>query len=121
VKFLVDTQLPVRLSLLLAEEGHDAAHVSGLPNGNRSTDDEVTASADAEDRVVVTKDADFRDCHLLRARPRRLLAVVTGNIDNTALLGLFKANLNEIVAALEESSFVELGRTSLVVHERPGT
>jgi predicted nuclease of predicted toxin-antitoxin system len=119
VNFLVDTKLPVRLSLLLAEAGHDAAHVSGLPHGNRSTDAEVTAAADAEDRVVVSKDADFRDAHLLRQKPRRLLAVVTGNIDNTAQLALFTADMNEIVAALEESRFVELARTSLIDHEPP--
>ncbi|WP_169333771.1 DUF5615 family PIN-like protein [Nocardia higoensis] len=35
-----------------------ARHVR--PEGNRTTDDQVTAVADAEDRVVVSKDADFR-------------------------------------------------------------
>jgi predicted nuclease of predicted toxin-antitoxin system len=80
VKFLVDAQLPARLVVLLASAGHDAIHTSSLPNGNRSTDAEITAVADAEERVVVTKDGDFRDAHLLRHAPRRLLLVLTGNI-----------------------------------------
>jgi hypothetical protein len=57
--------------------GHDAVHVSDLPNGNRSTDAEVIAAADEEGRVVVSKDSDFRLSHLLRGQPSRLLAIVT--------------------------------------------
>ena len=50
---------------MLAQMGHGAVHVSDLPNGNRSTDTEVGAAADEEDRVVVSKDSDFRHGHLL--------------------------------------------------------
>lgn len=86
MRFLVDAQLPVRLARRLTEAGHDAVHSSALPAGNRTTDAEIGRRADAEDRVVVTKDRDFRDGHLLRARPRRLLIVATGNIDNRHLV-----------------------------------
>jgi predicted nuclease of predicted toxin-antitoxin system len=99
--------------------GHDAVHVSDLPNGNRSTDAEVIAAADEEGRVVVSKDSDFRHSHLLRGQPSRLLAIVTGNVSNTDLLGLFNTNIGRILSALDESSFVELGATSLVVHGEP--
>jgi predicted nuclease of predicted toxin-antitoxin system len=115
VKFLVDAQLPVRLCRWLRDRGHDAVHVTERANGNRSTDAEVAAAADSEDRIVVSKDADFRHDHLLHDRPRRLLAVATGNISNAALLDLFGANLVEIVAALEEGRFVEMTATELVV------
>ena len=47
MRFLVDTQLPKHLCRLLTEMGHDAVHVSDLPNRNRSTDAEVIAAADA--------------------------------------------------------------------------
>jgi len=119
VRFLVDTQLPKHLCRLLTEMGHDAVHVSDLPNGNRSTDAEVIAAADEEGRVVVSKDSDFRHSHLLRGQPNRLLAVMTGNVSNTELLGLFNTNADRILSALDESSFVELGATSLVVHGEP--
>ncbi len=56
MKFLVDAQLPTRLTQQLAAAGHDAVHTSELPNGNRTPDAEIAALADAEDRVVVTKD-----------------------------------------------------------------
>jgi predicted nuclease of predicted toxin-antitoxin system len=79
----------------------------------------VIAATDEEDRVVVSKDSDFRHGHLLRRQPRRLLAVVTGNVSNIDLLGLFSTDLERIVSALDESSFVELGAASLIVHDEP--
>ena len=66
MKFLIDAQLPARLAGLLGAAGHDAVHTSQLPEGNRTTDAALAATADAEDRVVVSKDRDFRDRHLLR-------------------------------------------------------
>jgi predicted nuclease of predicted toxin-antitoxin system len=93
VKFLIDAQLPARLAGLLSAAGHDAIHASELPEGNRTTDTALAGLADAEDRVVVTKDRDFRDSHLLRRQPRRLLVVATGNIRNRDLLALFADNL----------------------------
>src|ERR1019366_789645 len=53
--------------------------------------------------------SDFRHSHLLRGQPSRLLAIVTGNVSNTDLLGLFNTNIGRILSALDESSFVELG------------
>ena len=117
MNFLVDAQLPGRLARQLRDAGHDAIHCEGLPSGNRSSDAEIAALADTDDRVVVTKDRDFRDAHLLRGVPRRLLLVVTGNISNDELLAAVDANLPEIVSALAEVQFVELSATSLVVHE----
>jgi len=83
VRFLIDAQLPARLARLLNEHGHDATHTSELPNANRTPDDEIAAAADAEDRVVVSKDRDFRNSHFLKGSPRRLLVVHTGNISRT--------------------------------------
>ncbi|MBO9521745.1 MAG: DUF5615 family PIN-like protein [Nocardioidaceae bacterium] len=118
MKFLVDAQLPARVAAFLAEAGHDAIHTSELPRGNRTTDREIAELADAEGRVVVTKDSDFRDSHLLAGRPARLLVVATGNITNNALLDLFARALDAVVAAFDEADFIELHRDDLVVHDR---
>lgn len=117
MKFLIDAQLPARLAGLLSAAGHDVVHTSQLPDGNRTTDTSLATVADAEDRVVITKDRDFRDSHLLRRTPRRLLVVATGNISNPDLLTLFADNLETLVGALGEAKFVELGTTGLVIHD----
>jgi predicted nuclease of predicted toxin-antitoxin system len=119
VKFLVDAQLPLRLVAFLTERGHDAIHTSTMPDGNRSKDRAIAELADAEVRVVVSKDSDFRDGHLLRSSPKRLLVIATGNITNSALLALVEENLDAIVAAYVSADFVELGADSLSVHPRP--
>lgn len=116
MRFLVDAQLPRRLAAWLASEGHDALHTTELPSGNRTTDDEITHPADADDRVVVTKDADFVDSHVLRGRPRRLLLIATGNISNSALANLLVPALPVIVSPFEQADFIELSRTSIITH-----
>jgi predicted nuclease of predicted toxin-antitoxin system len=118
VKFLIDAQLPARLAELLTGAGHDAIHTTELPNGNRSTDQQIAELADADGRVVVTKDRDFRDGHLLARSPRRLLIIATGNITNNALLELFALHLDAIVASLDQADLVELSQDALVLGRR---
>jgi predicted nuclease of predicted toxin-antitoxin system len=118
VKLLIDAQLPARLAQCLNGAGHDAIHTTDLPDGNRSTDSQVARRADADGRVVVTKDQDFRDGHLLSRSPRQLLIVATGNITNDALLSLFEIHLGAIVVAFEESDSVELFSDRLVISSR---
>lgn len=115
MKFLVDAQLPARLSELLSGAGHDALHTRELPDGNRSTDSQIARRADADERVVVTKDQDFREAHLLAGSPRQLLVVATGSIANDALLSLFELNLDAIVSAFAEASFVQLTAEALML------
>ena len=67
--------------------------------------------------MVISKDADFLNSHLLRGKPAKLLLVSTGNIPNPSLLGMFETHLDKIVAALRHSPFVELTRTGLIIHE----
>ncbi len=86
MKFLLDAQLPARLAGHLNDAGHDALHTLDLPEQNRTTDAEVARVADAHGRIVVSKDSDFRDSHLLNGTPARLLVVSTGNITNRDLI-----------------------------------
>ncbi|HEX5726628.1 MAG TPA: DUF5615 family PIN-like protein [Longimicrobiaceae bacterium] len=116
MKCLVDAQLPRRLALRLREEGHDAVHTLDLPDQNRTTDATILALAASEERVVITKDADFVNSFILEHQPDKLLLISTGNITNQDLEHVFFTNLPPIVAAFAAADFVELTRTSLIVH-----
>ena len=85
MKLLVDAQLPRRLCHQLRECGHDAIHTLDLPLGNRTSDTEIIRIADAEGRIVITKDNDFVQSFWLRNQPQRLLLIATGNIGNVEL------------------------------------
>jgi predicted nuclease of predicted toxin-antitoxin system len=94
----------------------DAIHTTTLVDGNRTSDTRIAQRADADHRVVVTKDRDFRDSHLLSGSLRRLLVVTTGNTTNNALLGLFESYMEAIVAGFDEADYVELAPRALIVH-----
>ena len=82
MKFLIDAQLPHRLVYWLRERGHDARHTLDLPNGNRTSDAEINEISVREQRIVVTKDADFVNSFVIRGEPYKLLLISTGNITN---------------------------------------
>ena len=115
MKFLVDAQLPRRMTTWLAAAGCDAIHTLDLPAANRTTDGQVNDIADMEQRAVVTKDADFVDSHLLRGRPAKLLLISTGNISNRDLEALLVPLIRDIVREFRAHSFLELGRAGIVV------
>jgi predicted nuclease of predicted toxin-antitoxin system len=115
VNFLVDAQLPRRLVGWLIAAGCDAIHTLDLPDGNRTTDLRVCELADREQRVVVTKDADFVDSHILHSRPAKLLLVSTGNISNRELEALIMPLIPDIVREFQLHSFLELGVAGIVI------
>lgn len=118
MRFLVDAQLPRRLALLLDGAGHPALHTLDLPDRNATSDRRIAELADQEDRVVVTKDRDFRDSHLLRGSPRRLLIVTAGNLVNPTLLSLVDRHLDALLKALDEADLVELTMDAVILHRR---
>jgi predicted nuclease of predicted toxin-antitoxin system len=115
MNFLVDAQLPRRMTAWLTAAGCDAMHTLDLPVGNRTTDEQINEVADREQRVVVSKDADFVDGHLLRGRPAKLLLISTGNISNRDLEALLVPLIPDIVREFETHSFLELGPAGIVV------
>lgn len=116
MKFLVDAQLPRRLAVELRALGADAIHTLDLPEANRTTDSEVIAIADRDGRVIVTKDSDFVDRHLLHAEPARLLLISTGNIGNEELIRLIRGNWAVMEAHFRQGVFVELDRANITLH-----
>jgi len=121
MNFLVDAQLSRRMKAWLAA-GCDAIHTLDLPDANRTTDEQVNDVADREQRVVVTKDADFVDSHLLRGRPAKLLLISTGNISNRDLEALLVPLIPDNVREFQMHSFLELGQAGIVVRpQRPTT
>ncbi len=108
MRLLVDAQLPRRLVYRLRDTGHDAKHTLDLPAGNRTTDSEIARIATAEERIVVTKDADFVNTFIVHGQPRKLLLISTGNITNRELERLFFTNIGQITEIFEQHDFVEL-------------
>jgi len=114
VKFIVDAQLPKSLSDLLKSEGFDAVHTLELPDKNKTKDSQIIFRAIAENRVIITKDNDFLESYLIKAEPRKLVMVKTGNIPNPELISIFRNNLNKIISMLSRSNLIEINRTEII-------
>ena len=117
MKFIIDAQLPIALCYLLKHRGYAAIHTIELPDSNASTDKLITEISVNENRVVITKDNDFLESYLIKAQPKKLLLVRTGNIQNKVLLSLIDSNLNLIIEMLSRNNLVELTSTLIIEHE----
>ena len=73
--------------------------------------------ADAEGRVVVTKDDDFVQSFWLRNQPQRLLLIATGNIGNAEFSRLIAAALPAMVTAFGTARYIEISRHAMIIHE----
>ena len=116
MKFLIDAQLPRRLATQLENHGHDVRHTLDLPAGNRTSDAEINRLSIEEERIVVTKDADFTNSFILQGVPEKLLLIATGNIGNPDLLALFEYHLSALESAFTHSRFVELTTADILIH-----
>ena len=116
MKFLIDAQLPRHLAAILKWHGQDALHTLDLPLGNRAPDWRINEISVENQRVVITKDADFVNSFMIFGVPYKLLLVSTGNISNRDLEDILIRNLSVILEALEIYDYVEITRTSLIEH-----
>ena len=117
MKFLVDAQLPKRLSQALNDKEHDSVHILDLPKKNKTKDSDINAISMKEQRVVVSKDADFIVSLLISEKPYKLLYIATGNISNKELQGLLENNMDDIEQAFSSYRLIELTPSSLIIHQ----
>ncbi|MBF0235490.1 MAG: DUF5615 family PIN-like protein [Desulfamplus sp.] len=99
---MIDAQLPKRLSRILNETGYDSIHTQDLHHKNHTKDRDINLISVSEQRVVVSKDADFIDSVLISDKPYKLLYVATGNISNNDLLKIFTSNIRSIDEMFED-------------------
>jgi predicted nuclease of predicted toxin-antitoxin system len=92
----------------LTAAGLDTVHSLDLPDQNRTTDEQLNELADLEQRIIITRDADFVDSHLIRGRPAKLLPISTGNISNANLELLVLLLIRTLFASSEPVRFSNL-------------
>lgn len=114
MKFLVDAQLPKRLSDFLVSKGFDSIHTLQLDNSNATQDSEIITIADTENRILISKDSDFEDSFLIQNKPKYLILLSTGNISNDKLLALFEAHISKIEGLLKEFYFIEINQHNII-------
>ena len=114
MKFIVDAQLPYGVAQMLREKGFDAIHTNDLPDKERTTDNYIRDLSVKEKRIVITKDYDFLDTHILKSIPQKLLIVTTGNIKNKQLFELLRRNWQTICDLFQTCNLIEIDNYSVV-------
>ena len=101
MRFIVDAQLPPALARWLAEQGHDATHVSdhGLL---KASDRAIWREAQNQDAVIVSKDEDFVNFRILMPDGPAVIWVRVGNTTRRTLLTWFAELLPGIERQLLE-------------------
>ena len=116
MKFLIDAQLPLALAHFIRWNGSECLHEFDLPLKDRTPDSEIRKICLQEGFILITKDRDFLDSHLLRKIPPKLLLISTGNISNRILLDILKQNWQTIQGLFEENNLLELDNAELIAH-----
>lgn len=89
MKFLIDGQLPEKLSPWLKSEfGYDVFHVKDL-NLQFAEDKEVFEKAKELDATILTKDKDFLELQMRLGSPPKIIWVTSGNTSNKKLKQIF--------------------------------
>ena len=81
MRFFVDANLPFKFAKNLKNRGFDTLHTDDLPNRERTTDNEIREISVEQERIVITKDSDFVDSHLIQGIPNKLLIITTGQLN----------------------------------------
>ena len=118
MKFFVDANLPLRLAVKLGEGGYDVIHTDDLSNKERTSDNEIRRVSMDQNRIIITKDSDFLDSHLIQGVPEKLIFITTGNITNRDLLILIEENFETVVQLLEIYDLIEINNNEIIVHEK---
>ena len=117
LKFIVDAQLPKKLSDFLNNKGHDSVHTLDLPDKNTTTDKYIKDKAHSENLILITKDDDFLRSFLIERKPPKLLLVKTGNISNGTLMSIFDKGFEVIISLIRRHSMIEITKEEIIVHD----
>ena len=110
MNFICDVHIPYKLVNYLINVGHHATHINRVLEGSKTKDIVIAQFADTNDQIVVTKDEDFENLHFATNSPKKLIRILLGNINTSALIQVFEKHIPEIEKLKQFDRFyIEIG------------
>lgn len=113
-KFIVDTQLPPRLSQFLVSLDYDCVHTTDFPDGHLMNDSEIRDLAVEQNRIIITKDHDFREYYIFNGAPPVVILLTMGNCSNSELLQIIKSCLPVCLSNLKHGNLFIIDSENMV-------
>lgn len=118
MKVICDVHIARRIVRFFQSQGVEAIHVNDILDSWYTKDTAIAAYADQYNYVVVSKDADFKNSHLLRKSPKRLLKINLGNISTADLIHILAQHLEVLKEKFQlEYCLIEVDRGSITIIE----
>lgn len=115
MRFLVDTQLPPKLSEFFIYKNFNSVHTQDYKDGIYFDDLKIINIAKSENRIIVTKDIDFFNHYILKGFPPKVLLLKLGNIPNNNLLKIMGGNFDKIIHKFNNNSeLIILTKNSII-------
>ncbi|MCU0391022.1 MAG: DUF5615 family PIN-like protein [Thermoflexibacter sp.] len=116
MKILCDVHIAYKLVNFLISKGIEATHVNHILDSWFTKDSKIAEFVDSNDYTLVSKDADFKESHLLRSTPQKLIKVNLGNISNKELIKIFEENLSTFQNYMDSGKcMIEINKDSIVI------
>jgi predicted nuclease of predicted toxin-antitoxin system len=106
MKFLCDVHISIKIVKFLNSKNYDCIHVNSILDKWFTKDKEIAKYTDANDLILITKDADFRDSYFLNNTPKKLVKINLGNISNSNLISIIDSNLDKIEKLNQNKNFI---------------
>lgn len=111
MRFLVDVQIPIRLTQWLVDQGHEAQHALDIGLG-RSGDNAIWRRAIEIAAVIVTKDEDFAEWVKRGRVGPRVVWLRTGNGTTAQLTAILTPLLPRLIDRLNDGErLIEVRRS----------
>ncbi len=105
MRFLCDVHISKKLSRRLEQLGYVSLHVNDILDSWFTQDGKIAEYCDQEDLTVITKDQDFRNSHLVKRTPKKLVKINLGNIANKDLIQTIENHMDLLLEVHRDSEF----------------
>ncbi|MGI8967233.1 MAG: DUF5615 family PIN-like protein [Limisphaerales bacterium] len=119
MRFLLDQGTPHSTALLLRQAGHDAVHTSEIKMAN-AADEEILKTAFAENRIIVTLDADFHTLLSLNCLEKpSVIRIRIEKLRAAQLSNLLQLIIPQCDAALEAGAMISVQENRIRIRKLP--